>query len=144
MRTLVLVIVCVVFSGCISFWAGVNTDMASVLVGDGNVEDGQEFGGFGTPPPGEKIYAVHHRSKGIDLGGVHYQVGLSIHWAGSDPVDERVRPIDVIQATIERLQAEQITDLGSDANARALIKMLEAKAELTGDVQETPDGPVIR
>jgi hypothetical protein len=53
-------------------------------------------------------------------------------------------PIDAINATIAQMQYEQSTPLGSDANARALVKVLEAKAILEGRSTETADGiPII-
>ena len=81
---------------------------------------------------------------GKDMGGVSQRPGLSIHWAGSDPLDDAVRPVDVIGTTIERMQAEQKTDLGSDANARAMVLLMQAREVLAGTDQEIDGIPVIR
>jgi len=145
MKRAIICFVILIFVAGASFYAGLNAEISSVLLSGGDMsEEEKQFGGFGAVPPGNEIFSKHDREKGVDLGGVHHQQGLTIHWAGSDPLDERVRPVDVLKATSGRLQMEQLTDLGSDANARALIKVMEAIAELDGDTQETPDGPVIR
>lgn len=81
---------------------------------------------------------------GKDMGGVSQRPGLSIHWAGSDPLDDSVRPIDVISTTIDRMQAEQKTDLGSDGNARAMVLMMQARSILAGESDEIDGVPVIR
>lgn len=53
-------------------------------------------------------------------------------------------PIDVINATIDQMQYEQGTALGSDSNARALIEIMRAKAILEGRATETAEGfPII-
>ena len=97
-----------------------------------------------------KSFSRHSADGKTDLGGIFDAPGLKIHWAGSRNAfgadySQNVRPVDVINATIDRLQAEQKTDLGSDANARALVYIMKAKAELTGEVVEMPDGtPVIQ
>ena len=81
---------------------------------------------------------------GRDMGGFSQRPGLSIHWSGSDPDDETVRPVDVIRSTIDRMQAEQKTDLGSDKNARAMVLMIEAFNVLQGSDQIIDGVPVIR
>lgn len=94
-----------------------------------------------------KTLSTHHECStvdGKDLGGVTQREGLSINWAGSDPQDERVRPLDVIVATIDRLEAEQKTDLGSDENARALVDLMQARDKLMGEAQDVDGIPVIR
>lgn len=79
------------------------------------------------------------------LEGISQLPGLTIQWAGSMSSDQNhVRPVDVLAATIERVKHEQTTNLGSDANARALTLLLQAKAELEGTAREMPDGtPII-
>lgn len=94
-----------------------------------------------------KTLSTHHQFStvnGKDLGGVTQREGLSINWAGSDPQDERVRPLDVIVAAIDRIQAEQKTDLGSDENARALVDLMQARDKLMGEAQDVDGIPVIR
>jgi len=66
------------------------------------------------------------------------------HWRSPDDRDG-VAPVDVLRAAAGRMQFEQSTQLGSDRNARAIIKVLDAIAELSGQITESPDGiPIIR
>lgn len=102
----------------------------------------QDSNGFGRRS-GPPVY-FEHRSEGRrDLGGVFEREGLKIDWAGSAELDGRVRPRDVVAATVQRLEAEQKTDLGSDANARAMALLMEAQAILDGTQRTTEFGPVI-
>ena len=97
-----------------------------------------------TSPAAEPVFSEHYQGRdGVDLGGVYEREGLRIHWAGSEPLDARVRPKDVIRATIERLEAEQRTNLGSDSGARAMVLLMEAKAILEGTLFDSSHGPVI-
>ena len=95
----------------------------------------QESSGLGGKPQSFS----NHRSTpdGHDLGGFTQQPGLSIHWTGSDPSDGDVRPLDVIEATFDRLKAEQQTNLGSDKNAKAMFSLLEAIDHLSGTTEVT-------
>ena len=62
------------------------------------------------------------------------------------PTDtDGVAPLAVLQAAADRMQFEQGTPLGSDRNARAIIKVLDAISELQGKQTATPDGtPIIQ
>lgn len=103
---------------------------------------------FGSTAPGQvshdRIFTQHRSEKGRDMGGVAQRPGLSIHWAGSDRQDSSVRPVDVARVMVDRLEAEQQTDLGSDKNARAIVLMLQAIDALTGDDQTIDGVPVIK
>jgi len=55
------------------------------------------------------------------------------------PTQPGMAPLHALRATSERMQIEQGTDLGSDANARALILVMEAVAILEGR-DRTVDG----
>lgn len=103
----------------------------------------QEQSGFGGRPDQPRVFSTHRRNGTEDLGGVYEREGLKIDWAGSDQLDSRVRPKHVLSATIERLQAEQKTNLGSDANARAMVLLMQAQAILDGTEKTTEYGPVI-
>lgn len=108
---------------------------------------GQQNQGGEVNKPSQSQAEIHfeHRADGRkDLGGVYEREGLKISWAGSDPMDSRVRPKDVITATIDRLEAEQKTDLGSDENARAMVLLMQAKSILDGTEQVNEHGPVIQ
>lgn len=53
-------------------------------------------------------------------------------------------PAVILQVVSDRMTYEQSTDLGSDANAKALVDVLRAIATLEGRATETPDGtPII-
>lgn len=55
-----------------------------------------------------------------------------------------VSPLAVLKATSEQIEREQKSDLGSDANAKALVAVLQAIAELEGRKTKTADGtPII-
>jgi hypothetical protein len=100
-------------------------------------------------PPGEfgasdGVFTSHRSSQGRDLGGVSQRPGLSIHWAGSDRLDSSVRPIDVIRVTIDRIEAEQQTDLGSNRNAKAMVLLLQAISALEGEREDVDGIPIIR
>lgn len=133
---------------CISFWGGLSTNVFSdvvsgeLLVSDTIPETDQQSPGFGSSR--SKQLSQHKQDGNRSLGGVFQSQGVSIHWAGSDPLDERARPVDVIEAVLERVQAEQKTDLGSDGHARAMISLQQAIESLQGTSESTPDGPVIR
>lgn len=62
---------------------------------------------------------------------------MAIRWRGKGI--EGITPLEVLQSTSERMQSEQATDLGSDANARAMILVMEAVAILEGR-DKTVDG----
>jgi hypothetical protein len=92
----------------------------------------------------KKMYSVH-RSDGMkDLGGVTQADGIHIRWAGSNQDEDEVRPLAVVEATIERLEAEQKTDLGSDANAKAMAYMMQARSALRGEADNIDGIPVIK
>lgn len=93
---------------------------------------------------GDRIFVSHRQQNGKDLGGVSQRPGVSIHWAGSDRQDSSVRPVDVIAITIDRMEAEQQTDLGSDKNARAMVLLMQAMQVLQGEDQEIDGVPVIK
>jgi hypothetical protein len=71
--------------------------------------------------------------------------GATILWKSAKQEDGRASPEDVIDALIERLQYEQGTEgLADDKKARALVHVLQAKAELEGRATEADDGtPII-
>lgn len=128
---------------CCAFWGGVNAgllaDLQETEAMQERVDPMPQFGA----QPGE--FSDHRSTNdGRDLGGITQRPGLSIHWAGSDRTDENVRPREVIQATIERMEAEQKTDLGSDANARALVDLMQARDKLRGNVTEINGVPIIQ
>jgi hypothetical protein len=54
-------------------------------------------------------------------------------------------PAAILQAVSERMAYVQTTDMGSDANAKALVDVLRAIATLDGKVSESPEGtPIIQ
>lgn len=70
------------------------------------------------------------------------QVGMAIMWR--TPSQSGMSPREVLASTVARMQYEQGTPLGSDRNARALVKAMEALAILEGRSTETADGfPII-
>ena len=70
------------------------------------------------------------------------QVGMAIMWR--TPMQSGMSPREVLASTVARMQYEQTTPLGSDQNAKALIKAMEALAILEGRSTETADGfPII-
>ena len=77
------------------------------------------------------------------LTAAHQQaVGMAIMWR--TPQASGMSPREVLASTVARMQYEQGTTLGSDKNARALIKAMEALAILEDRPTETKDGfPII-
>ena len=71
----------------------------------------------------------------IAVSGV---IKLSITW-GADGVSVG----DVLDATIERVQDTQSRGLGGDAEAKALVDLLRARAELRGTKRDVDGTPVI-
>lgn len=70
------------------------------------------------------------------------QVGMAIMWR--TPQASGMSPREVLASTVARMQYEQTTLLGSDRNAQALIKAMEALAILEDRPTETADGfPII-
>jgi len=68
--------------------------------------------------------------------------GMAIMWR--TPTQSGMSPQEVLASTVARMQHEQSTPLGSDRNARALVKAMEALAILDGRDIETADGfPII-
>lgn len=66
-----------------------------------------------------------------------------IRWRGVRSVG--ASPLDVLRATKAQMEREQQSDLGSDANAKALALVLQAVAELEGKQAAMPDGtPIIQ
>ena len=60
------------------------------------------------------------------------------------PMLDGMSPREVLASTVARMQYEQTTLLGSDRNAQALVKAMEALAILEGRSTETADGfPII-
>jgi hypothetical protein len=69
-------------------------------------------------------------------------VSIALMWR--TPMSEGASPRQVLQSTAKRMEYEQSTLLGSDQNAQALIKVLEAIAILEGRETKTEDGfPII-
>lgn len=67
---------------------------------------------------------------------------MAIMWR--TPMMDGMSPREVLASTVARMQYEQTTLLGSDRNAQALIKAMEALAILEGRSTETADGfPII-
>lgn len=75
---------------------------------------------------------------------VHQQsVGMAIMWR--TPQASGMSPREVLASTIARMQYEQTTLLGSDRNAKALVKAMEALAILEDRPIVTGDGfPIIQ
>lgn len=66
-----------------------------------------------------------------------------IHWRGLR--NPGASPLAVLQATKVQMEREQQSDLGSDANAKALALVNQAVAELEGKQTSMPDGtPIIQ
>jgi hypothetical protein len=69
-------------------------------------------------------------------------VSIALMWR--TPMADGASPRQVLQSTAKRMEYEQSTLLGSDRNAQALIKVLEAIAILEGRETKTEDGfPII-
>jgi hypothetical protein len=67
---------------------------------------------------------------------------MAIMWR--TPELSGMSPRQVLQSTAKQMEYEQGTELGSDRNAQALIKVLEAIAILEGRETKTEDGfPII-
>ena len=66
-----------------------------------------------------------------------------IRWRGVQTLG--ASPVDVLRATKAQMEREQQSDLGSDANAKALALVMQAVAELEGKQAAMPDGtPIIQ
>jgi Flp pilus assembly protein TadB len=60
------------------------------------------------------------------------------------PISDGASPRQVLQSTAKRMEYEQTTELGSDRNAQALIKVMEAIAILEDRETTTENGfPII-
>lgn len=95
-----------------------------------NAEASTMADGFGSPfvPP---LNADASRP------GLSESSGMTIYWSSDRGAD----PLDVINATITRLQYEQTTDdLASDTNARVIAHLMLARQELEGKKTTTDDG----
>ena len=69
-------------------------------------------------------------------------VSIALMWR--TPMADGASPRQVLESTAKRMEYEQSTLLGSDRNAQALIKVLEAIAILEGRDTTTEDGfPII-
>ena len=69
-------------------------------------------------------------------------VSIALMWR--TPIADGASPRQVLQSTAKRMEYEQSTLLGSDRNAQALIKVMEAIAILEGRETTTEDGfPII-
>jgi hypothetical protein len=69
-------------------------------------------------------------------------VSIALMWR--TPMMDGASPRQVLESTAKRMQYEQGTELGSDLNAQALVKVLEAIAILEGRETVTADGfPII-
>jgi hypothetical protein len=69
-------------------------------------------------------------------------VSIALMWR--TPMMDGASPRQVLESTAKRMQYEQGTLLGSDLNAQALVKVLEAIAILEGRETTTEDGfPII-
>ena len=69
-------------------------------------------------------------------------VSIALMWR--TPMSDGASPRQVLQSTAKRMEYEQSTLLGSDRNAQALVKVLEAIAILEGRETTTEDGfPII-
>jgi hypothetical protein len=69
-------------------------------------------------------------------------VSIALMWR--TPMADGASPRQVLQSTAKRMEYEQSTLLGSDQNAQALIKVMEAIAILEGRDTTTEDGfPII-
>ena len=66
-----------------------------------------------------------------------------IRWRGIQ--QPGASPLAVLLATKDQMQREQQSDLGNDKNAKALVLVMQAVAELEGKQTEMPDGtPIIQ
>jgi hypothetical protein len=69
-------------------------------------------------------------------------VSIALVWR--TPMSDGASPRQVLQSTAKRMEYEQSTELGSDRNAQAMVKVLEAIAILEGRETTTEDGfPII-
>ena len=67
---------------------------------------------------------------------------MAIMWR--TPELSGMSPRQVLESTAKRMEYEQSTELGSDRNAQAMVKVLEAIAILEGRETKTEDGfPII-
>ena len=83
-------------------------------------------------------------AKWVNVPESRYQqtVNMAVMWR--TPKADGMAPQQVLEATSARMQYEQGTELGSDKNARALVKAMEALAILEDRPTETKDGfPII-
>ena len=83
-------------------------------------------------------------AKWVNIPEDRYQqtVNMAVMWR--TPKAAGMTPQQVLEATIARMQYEQGNELGSDKNARALVKAMEALAILEDRPTETKDGfPII-
>lgn len=68
--------------------------------------------------------------------------GMTIQWGGQTSMG--AQPLDVVNATIARIQFEQGTDeMASDQNARAMAHLMLARQVLEGKQETTDDGTPI-
>jgi len=72
----------------------------------------------------------------------HDQTSI-IRWRSDSNVG--ASPLAVLRATKDQMEREQQSDLGSDANAKALVLVMQAVAELQDKQTAMPDGtPIIQ
>lgn len=76
----------------------------------------------------------------IPIEGEMRRIGSYMAIAWRTPTQVGMSPREVLESASARMQYEQTTLLGSDANAQALVKVLEAIAILEGRSTETADG----
>jgi hypothetical protein len=100
-----------------------------------SAHDQHELAGLSMAP----INVVQKHNADDQGQGFTRRPGLEIVWAGN--TSKGVDTLDVINATISRMQFEQDTDaLASDQNARALAHLMMARQELEGKTTTTEDG----
>jgi hypothetical protein len=82
------------------------------------------------------LQSVNHVDAGMQ--GFHSAPGIEIYWSGT--TSDGASPLDVVNATIARMQFEQNTDFASDTTARALAHLMMARQVLEGKTTTTEDG----
>ena len=120
MRYLAIVITAIFLSGC-----------------ESQKPHRSRMGDFGTANVEVHFMRSEHGNNG-DFGGFSQSDGMEIVWRGT--ADAGASTLDVVNATIGRMQFEQGSDMASDKNARALAHMMLARQELEGKQTKTDDG----
>ena len=89
----------------------------------------------------QSIGGVTHYHFRDALDGQYRSDEVLIHWRGL--TNSGVEPLEIVNATIARLQFEQSTELQSNANSKALAALMQARTALEGRDTHMPDGTPI-